>query len=256
MSEFHDPELRQQLGRMSGPYPDDNVAFAAWQRRVGRARRRRAMASISGAAMSLVMVTVGVAALQNPGRHTLVPGESSETSARVTVSVATTEADDSTTVSTAPETTAPTALATDTTPSTEGALETSVPETETTHASGSGPGSNSDESEPDVSTTPTHAPAPQTATKTVNSVGGSVTVRQNGDQLTVIAINLATGFQIDRNEQPGDQVRVILTSANHQSEISVELSDGAMSARVSEHSDSQGESAPGDSSGRGSGGNG
>ena len=44
MSEFHDPDLRQQLGRLSGPYPDDNAAFAAWQRRVGQARRRRAMA--------------------------------------------------------------------------------------------------------------------------------------------------------------------------------------------------------------------
>ena len=42
MSEFHDPDLRQQLGRLSGPYPDDNAAFAAWQRRVGQARRRRA----------------------------------------------------------------------------------------------------------------------------------------------------------------------------------------------------------------------
>ena len=35
MSEFHDPDLRQQLGDLSGPFPDDNVAFAAWQRRVG-----------------------------------------------------------------------------------------------------------------------------------------------------------------------------------------------------------------------------
>ena len=48
MSEFHDPELRQELGRLSGPYPDDNEAFAAWQRRVGQARRRRAVAWTTG----------------------------------------------------------------------------------------------------------------------------------------------------------------------------------------------------------------
>ena len=55
MSEFHDPDLRQQLGRLSGPYPDDNAAFAAWQRRVGQARRRRAMAWTTGAALSLIV---------------------------------------------------------------------------------------------------------------------------------------------------------------------------------------------------------
>ena len=43
MSDFHDPDLRQELGRLSGPYPDDNAAFAAWQRRVGQVRRRRAV---------------------------------------------------------------------------------------------------------------------------------------------------------------------------------------------------------------------
>src|SRR6185295_13284167 len=83
MSEFHDPDLRQELGRLSGPYPDDNVAFEAWQRRVGQVRRRRVMAWTTAAALSLVVGTVGVAALQSPGRHSLVPskaGESTEVS--------------------------------------------------------------------------------------------------------------------------------------------------------------------------------
>ena len=72
MSEFHDPDLRQQLGRLSGPYPDDNAAFAAWQRRVGQARRRRAMAWTTAAALSLIVGTVAVAALQSPTQHSIV----------------------------------------------------------------------------------------------------------------------------------------------------------------------------------------
>ena len=90
MSEFHDPDLRHELGRLSGPYPDDNAAFAAWERRVGQARRRRAMAWTTGAALSLIVGTVAVAALQSPTQHSVVPQKSSETSAELSVSVATT----------------------------------------------------------------------------------------------------------------------------------------------------------------------
>ncbi|MEY2582502.1 MAG: hypothetical protein QOE09_2351, partial [Ilumatobacteraceae bacterium] len=140
MSEFHDPDLRQQLGRLSGPYPDDNVAFAAWQRRVGNARRRRVVAWTTGAAMSLIIATVAVAAVQSPGRHTLVPSaENSE----ITDAVDSTEADDSSTTEiTAPETTEHTALAPETTPSSE-VVETSMPETETTAAAGEQPSNGS-----------------------------------------------------------------------------------------------------------------
>src|SRR3954470_8212859 len=106
MSEFNDPDLRQQLARLSGSYPDDNAAFAAWQRRVGQARRRRAVAWTTGAALSLLVGTVGVAALTTPGRHTLVPGKSADSSTDVSSSSSTSEAEDSsTTESTEPETT-------------------------------------------------------------------------------------------------------------------------------------------------------
>ena len=89
MSEFHDPELRQELGRLSGPYPDENAAFIAWQRRVGQVRRRRAVAMTTGAAMSLIVAVIAVAALQGAPRGAVVPAQqnASETTVRVVTSM-------------------------------------------------------------------------------------------------------------------------------------------------------------------------
>ncbi len=225
MSEFHDPELRQQLGRLSGPYPDDNAAFAAWQRRVGQARRRRAVAWTTGAAMSLIIATVAVAAVQSPRNHSIVPGKSSETSAEVTFSVATTEDDESsTTETTAAKTTAPVALASDTTASTE-VVETSMPETESTEAAGSG-GSRS-----------TPAPGSSLATQTFSSLGGSITVRQDGDRLTLVGVSATPGFEADENRKSGRRVEVTFRSKAHRSEISVRVSDGVMDPDISEEPD-------------------
>lgn len=248
MSEFHDPELRQQLGRLSGPYPDDNLAFAAWQRRVGQARRRRAVAWTTAAALSLVMATVGVAALQSPGRQGVVPGESSETSAEVSLSVATTEADDtSSTESTVAETMAPVAEPLETTPSSE-VVDTSVPETESGDAAGSGEPSGSSKNHGGSPTTPpTAAPQPQTATKTVPSIGGSITVVQDGDKLTITSIIPAAGFKANESDHSGRRVGVTFSSGTHSSEITVRLSDGVIKESVTEN-DNHEESIP-DSSG-------
>ncbi len=226
MSEFHDPELRQQLGRLSGPYPDDNAAFAAWQRRVGQARRRRAVAWTTGAAMSLIIATVAVAAVQSPRNQSIVPGKSSETSAEVTLSVATTEDDESsTTETTAAETTAPVALASDTTASTE-VVETSMPETESTEAASSSNGSGGSRSTP--------APGGSLATQTFSSVGGSITVRQDGDRLTLVGVSAAPGFETDENRKSGSKVEVTFKSKNHRSELTVRVSDGVMDPDISE----------------------
>ncbi len=245
MSEFHDPDLRHQLGRLSGPYPDDNVAFAAWQRRVGQARRRRAMAWTTGAAMSLIVGTVAVAAVQSPTRHTVVPQKSSETSAEFTVSVASTEpetTDPSTTESTMPETSAPTTLAPDTTPSSE-VVETSMPEVEGEAGSGSqGSGSNKGHNG-----SPT--PNPQSASQSFGSPGGSVTVRHDGDELTIVAINPAGGFRADENDHSGSKVEVTFRSGDQRFEITVRVSDGVMKPSVVDKSDNHEESAPDETSG-------
>ena len=244
MSEFHDPELRQQLGRLSGPYPDDNVAYAAWQRRVGQARRRRAVAWTTGAAMSLVMATVAIAAVQSPGSRGVVPGKSSETSTEVSSTVATTEAEEtSTTASTIATTTA--VVVPETPPSTE-AVESSTPETEPAEAAtGAQPSGSKSLGGPP--TTP--APAtPQMTIKTVNSFGGSVTVQQDGDRLTIVGFNAAGGFEAHETDHSGRRVAITFTSHKHRSEITIRVSDGVIKAEVDE-SDSHEESGPDTSDG-------
>jgi hypothetical protein len=235
MSEFHDPDLRQQLGRLSGPYPDDNVAFAAWQRRVGQARRRRAMAWTTGAAMSLIVGTVAVSALQSPARHSVVPGKSSETSVEFTVSIASTEpetTDPSTTESSAPETSAPTTLAPDTTPSSEVVAESSVPEDEGNEGSGSqGSGGSKGHGGSPTSAAPA---TPQGDTETFSSGGGSITVHNDGETLTVVGTNPAAGFHAKENNHSGRKVEVTFKSGNQQFDITVRLSDGVMKPSVSE----------------------
>jgi hypothetical protein len=257
MSEFHDPELRQQLGRLSGPYPDDNVAFAQWQRRVGHVRRRRAVAWTSGAAMSLVFATVGAAALQNQTRHALVPSNTVDSSVETTIRVTTTEVDDSSTTTSTNAATSTTTIPVDTTPSTEVAVDSSAPEPESTDggatggdgqpAGGTASGTNHNNSGGSPTPTPTPAPtaapataAPASGTKSFSSVGGSITVRQDGDRLTIIATTAAPGFSVEKGDGKGREVSVKFTSASHTSEISVKLSNAAMKGHVSEHDDPQG----------------
>ncbi len=248
MSEFHDPDLRQQLGRLSGPYPDDNVAFAAWQRRVGYARRRRVVAWTTGAAMSLIIATVAVAAVQSPGRHTLVPSaENSE----ITDAVDGTEADDSSTTEiTAPETSELTTLAPETTPSSE-VVETSMPEVETTAPAGEQPSNGS----PSKGGSPSN-PASTSATRVFHSVGGSITVRQDGDQLTIIAASPSAGFHTGDISRPNKRVDVTFKSANHQSEISVKLVNGVMKESVAEDNEGHDTTVPDSGGGGGDGGDG
>jgi hypothetical protein len=255
MSEFHDPELRQQLGRLSGPYPDANVAFAAWQRRVGQARRRRAVAWTTGAMMSLVIATVAFAAVQNPGTHSLVPGKSFESSTEVSSSIATTEAaETSSSASSVAETMAPVPEVAETTQSSEVA-KSSTPEAPpvgapVVAAAGTQPSGTSKNHGGPPSTPASARPQITTATQVVKSMGGSVTVRQDGDKLTIIGMHEAPGFKGHETDHSGDQVAAIFTSKTHRSEITVKLSDGVIKADVVEKSaDTHGESIPADTSG-------
>ncbi|MCU1501607.1 MAG: hypothetical protein JWM12_961, partial [Ilumatobacteraceae bacterium] len=54
MNEFEERELRDQLGRMSGAFPDSNTAFAEVVGRVATARRRRAVVIASSTAAVVV----------------------------------------------------------------------------------------------------------------------------------------------------------------------------------------------------------
>ena len=233
MTEFHDPELRQELGRLSGPYPDDNVAFSAWQRRVGQVRRRRAMVWTTAAALSLVVSAVGAAALQSPARHSLVPSKAGEPSTEVAVRIATTEEASSTTESTSPEASEVTALASDTTADTE-AIESSVPETEAPAAGGQPASGTSTKAHSPSAPSPVGA---QSATHTFASIGGSITVHQDGEQLTLGSTNPAAGFHAEVDERSGARVEVTFKSDNHESQITVQLENAVMKSNVVEKSD-------------------
>jgi hypothetical protein len=248
MSEFHDPDLRQQLGRLSGPYPDDNVAFAAWQRRVGHARRRRAMAWTTGAALSLVFGTVGAAALQGGTNHSVVPQKSSESSVEVSHSVATTEVEETTVETAAPETSAPTTVAPSTTPSTEAEAESSVPENEGTDDAGGSQGPSATKGKGGSPTSV--APAtPAASTDTFSSPGGSITVRMDGDQLTITSVDPAAGFHANEGDRSGHRVDATFKSGGQQFDISVKIENGAMKPNITEKNDAHQDSVPQNSDG-------
>lgn len=228
MSDFNDPDIRHELGRLSGPYPDDNVAFAAWQRRVAHVRRRRVMAWTTAAALSLVVGTVSVAALQSPDRHSLVPSTAGESSTEVSIS---TTADVATTESTEPETSEVTTLPLDTAPSTE-VVEAPAEANPASGNSSEGGGTSTVQvgsSQPPIRS--------HSATRTFFAIGGNIAVRQSGDQLTVVSIDPAAGFAAEQTEYSSTRVEVRFKSDNHESQISVRLEDGVMKPNVSENSD-------------------
>ncbi len=258
MSEFHDPELRQQLGRLSGPYPDDNAAFAAWQRRVGQVRRRRAMAWTTGVAMSLVFGVVGAAALQGQVKHSTAPQKSLETSSSVSTTVADTRAKPVTTDSTVPSATpAVIAPAQITTPTSDATAETVVVAPDAPDTSGTTPpvsshkgqgGSSGSQGTPTAPTqatpTTTDGHDSHSVTQKVTSIGGTITIRQDRDQLTVIDISPAAGFQGHQSGFPGHGVGVTFTSATHRSDISVFVYHGKLIPKVTEKTDTHEESVP------------
>ncbi|MGZ4738866.1 MAG: hypothetical protein ACXVLM_06495 [Ilumatobacteraceae bacterium] len=264
MSEFHDPELRQQLGRLSGPYPDDNAAFAVWQRRVGQVRRRRAMAWTTGAAMSLIVGVVGVAALQGRQTHSNVSQKSVESTSSVSTSVDDSRDKSVTTVSTAPPTTSVSiALMPDTTPTADGTVETAViapiatdptattPETSTHEGQGAPSTTTAKKAKTTTTTQSTQPSAPTTdgndshnATQKIDSVGGSITVRQDKDQLTVIDVTPSSGFQAHQSGHYGNEVFVTFTSSSHESDISVFVYHGKIIPKVSEQTHVHGQSVP------------
>ena len=75
MSEFHDPQFENALGRLSGEFPDDNVALGAVYQRVQQVRRRRTIVA-STAASLLLMTGIGLAAARGVRHDPLQPGAS------------------------------------------------------------------------------------------------------------------------------------------------------------------------------------
>jgi hypothetical protein len=152
----------------------------------------------------------------------------------VTVSIASTEA---AVLSTAPEATEPetseaATVALETVPT---VVDTAVPETAAPEAVGAAPSGTSSKGHGGTPSTP--APQGSQLTQTFSSVGGTITVRQDGDRLTVIAKTPAPGFRASENNRSGSRVGVTFKADHHESEITVKLSDGVMDPDVNESDD-------------------
>jgi hypothetical protein len=231
MTEFHDPDLPHELARLSGPYPDDNAAFAAWQRRVGQVRRRRVVAWTTTAALAVVVGTVAVAALQSPRRDTVVPGKSADSSIEVRVRISSTQAEVSSTV--------PQEAESETSPSPTSAMESAPSAAEASLPSTGAPqaaGAASNGSSSGQSRTPsTHAPQKaHVLTQTFSSLGGSITVRNDGEKLTVIAESQVPGFRAKHADRSGEKVQITFESRDHTSQITVKLVNGSMTPDIKE----------------------
>jgi hypothetical protein len=241
MSEFHDPDLENMLGRASGAYPDANAAYAAVSGRVRQVRRRRAMAASTVACA--VVVVAAVLAAQGPRHGGLQPGGSSNPGPDVTTTRSVPGTSDVTnpsepttpgTIETA--TGVPTTVASSGTPGgPTGSVGSQPPSTATGGSSGhGGTGSGSSPGGP-PSTGATTSTAPPSTTK-YGSIGGSITVRSAGGTLTVISIDPAAGFTQDSGATlTGDRVEVQFTNGTHTSRIRVELAGGVPQPRIDEH---------------------
>jgi hypothetical protein len=229
MDELNDPQLETMLGRLSGAYPDANVAYVAVRGKVRQAKRRRAV--VVGSAACALLLGVGVVAAQNgggagnlsPQDGLLITVESSHVDdTEVESTESTTEA---TTESTAVETTA---------------VETTVVETTLVDAgSGSEPVSNQGHGNNNPTTTattkPTTKPTVPAGEQTTSSKGGSITYSHDADTLTLLAVTPADGFHESHREVEPGRVRVEFSDGTTTWRIEVRLEGGKAPIETSQH---------------------
>ena len=207
MSEFHDPQFEHALGRLSGEFPDDNVALGAVYQRVQQVRRRRTIVASSTASL-LLMVGIGVAAARGvyheplqpsasiSASHTTVATTDSTTTTAPMVPVTTTKPAHSTTTIETTTTTLPLVVVPTGPPVNaggshrpgHGGTPTTVPPITTTHTT------------PTTATATTTAPTTTVAPGEVSSYytpGGWFTVRFANGMLTLVSVHTLPGFAID-----------------------------------------------------------
>ena len=203
--EFTDDELRAGLTSLSPAVGDVDDALARLRPRARRARARR-RAAIAGGVASVVLLlgVAGAVVLPDDGNDGIDAVDQGSTT--------TTERSSSTT--SAPTTTStPTTVTPDTSPS-----DTIVP-----------PDSTPDE------TTPTTA-ALEIAEDTFSGNLGSITVRSDGNALTLVSVNPVAGAVVADQEERADRVRVEFENdAGARTRIEVRLENGAMVPDIQEN---------------------
>lgn len=258
MSESHDREMENLLGRAGGPFPDVNVAYRAVQDRVRRAQRRRALAT-SGVAFSLLLGAGVLAVNRSGGNEPVQSGASDSSEVRLqpdttsvvttsiapsTTELATTTVATTTTTTTVPETTAPPPV-----------VDPATQDPAVTAPKSTAPKSTAPKSTTPKTTTPTTTPttappntatpavpvddggattattpkgSPRPVTSTFSGEGGSIVVRMDGNRVTLVSYEPAAGFQAAVRRHSGSHVEVRFDSGDHRTVARVDLEDGTM----------------------------
>ena len=235
-NEFDDPELERMLGRLSGAYPDTNVAYQAVHGRVRQVKRRRAF--VAGTAACAMLFGVAAVAAQGVGpSQTVSPAAPADTSVVVTAS-STPVATDAPTTSATDTSMVGTTL--DTTPGT--IVDTTAPEQGGGTAS-STPGGTAAPTTSAVSST-TEATSPGNPTTTVTlplgehtwtSDGGSITVVNDNGVLTLVSSDPAAGFQEVRSDASSDRIRVEFSDGSTTWRIEIRTDGGKARAEITRH---------------------
>jgi len=234
MSEFHDPQFENALGRLSGEFPDDNVALGAVYQRVQQVRRRRTIVA-STAASLLLMTGIGLAAARGVRHDPLQPGAS--------ISI-----DDSTIATTGTTATSTSAAEGTTSPATTHPAHTTttiplivVPTSPPVNSGGSH-GSGHTTTVPVVATTsvptPTtaHTTVPTTPTSTTmpadtiryDTPGGWFSVRFTNGTLTLVGFAASPGFHIDSQTVDSQRIEFRFRGSGGDFRTRVEVKDGQL----------------------------
>jgi hypothetical protein len=234
MSEFDDPQLQNTLGRLSGEFPDDNVALGAVYQRVQQVRRRRTIV-VSTTASLLLMAGVGMAAARGLHHDPLQPGAS------ISIDDTTIAHHDSTTTA-APTTTEHTTTTHTTEPPTSNTIPTyNVPTSAPIHGGGSGNGSGNGGG-PTTSPAPPSTAAPTTAAPTTAtpttvapaevhtypSPGGTFTVRFAHGTLSLVDVQAAPGYRIDSQTVGPQRIEFRFRGDSGDFRTRVEVKDGQL----------------------------
>lgn len=274
MSDFDDPELERILGRSGGPFPDVNLAYQQVQTRVRRAKRRRAAVMGGTACSLLLALGVlaavrggdgrsiqpgGSSELTGPDGSQLQPdhtaGESHVSSPNDNQNDSPNDTAGSTPSSTGDSSgdgTGPTPSITATRSSTGDASPassnpaagspsnppptpaTSIAPPPTATPTTVGTTTSTTASTTTSTTTSTTGTPPAPITQTFTGIGGSITVRNDGDTLTLVANAAAAGFTTEVRHSSGGHVEVRFESDAHRTDARVDLVNGTMTNNFTE----------------------
>lgn len=252
MSEFDDPGFRDQLQRLGGHYADDEIAYATVLQKVRVAKRRRG-AAVFGGLGAACLFAVGAFAVTSNDSHRLSPADSgveqnqaiSETTGVQRPEPTTTESSEpaptekiETTATTTPPTSAvePISPTPSDTPSSNTSSSNQGSGSKGTGSKGTGTVSSSPPSSSAPDFTPSSStPVSTTEVRTFVSRGGSITVRLQDNQLSLLGTKANAGYQLELDKNEPSRIRVKFVIDSHESSIDVTISDGHLSHDVNEN---------------------